>query len=39
MDSLQKLGSAMYQKPGETQNSTEAPKSEGGKPEEGEVVN
>lgn len=39
MDSLQKLGSAMYQKPDEAQNPAEAPKSEGGKPEEGEVVN
>ncbi len=43
MDSLQKLGSAMYQNQtppaaDEPQNPSEAPKSEGGKPEEGEVV-
>jgi len=40
MDSLQALGSAMYQQPDQTQTPpTDQPKKEEGKPEEGEVVN
>jgi molecular chaperone DnaK len=39
MESLQKLGSSMYENKTPEPNPSEAPKSEGGEPEEGKVVN